>query len=332
MNNISTVITPAMATYLIGLLYRNTRTSWVSLAFLCARVSHDTLRRVLYQKVPWSRRLWESFAQGLVQKGGYLVIDDTSWERFTRVADAVSWVWSSSVGKPVGGMQVVLWLWTNGKGKVPVGIRIWRKGGPSKVELAIGLLRQARRRGLQPAYVLGDSWYAAGQILNLLDGWGWHYVMRLKSNRKVGDHSLRTTWPQRYGHAQGEFRGVAHPVLVVKDGRRSWGTNDLTLTPRDVKGHYSHRQQIEICQSQPIKMTWRPLRWLGATIIYLRGLVKREDIVDVDVLPGDDNFFDQTLHDRLAIGERQPLQVLPQQVTKAVGMLDDLLPVECLGA
>jgi hypothetical protein len=67
-----------MATYLIGLLYRNTRTSCVSLALLCARVSHDTLRRVLYQKVPWSRRLWETFVQGLVQKGGYLVIDDTS--------------------------------------------------------------------------------------------------------------------------------------------------------------------------------------------------------------------------------------------------------------
>ena len=51
--------------------------------------------------------------------GGYLVIDDTSWERFTRVAEAVSWVWSSSVGKPVWGMQVVLLLWTNGKWKVP---------------------------------------------------------------------------------------------------------------------------------------------------------------------------------------------------------------------
>ena len=93
-------------------------------------MSHDTLRRVLYQKVPWSRRLWEFFAQGLVQKGGYLVIDDTSWERFTRVADAVSWVWSSSVGKPVWGMQVVLLLWTDGKWKVPLGIRIWRKGRP----------------------------------------------------------------------------------------------------------------------------------------------------------------------------------------------------------
>lgn len=245
MNNISTGITPAVATYLIGLLYRNTRTSCVSLALLCAQVSHDTLRRVLYQKVPWSRRLWDTFVQGLVQMGGYLVIDDTSWERFTRVSEAVRWVWSSSVGKPVWGMQVVLLLWTDGKWKVPVGIRIWRKGGPSKVELAIGLLRQARRRGLQPAYVLSDSWYAAAEIMNLLDGWGWGYVLRLKSNRKFGEHSLRTTWPHRYGHARGELRGVEHPVLVVKDGRRYWGTNALTLTVREVKAHYSHRQQIE---------------------------------------------------------------------------------------
>lgn len=245
MDNLNAVITPAMAMYLIGLLYRNTRTSCVSLALLCAHVSHDTLRRVLYQQVPWSRRLWETFGQGLVQKGGYLVIDDTSWERFTRVAEAVSWVWSSSVGKPVWGMQVVLLLWTDGKWKVPIGIRIWRQGGPSKVELAIGLLSQARRRGLQPAYVLGDSWYAAAQLLNLLEGWGWRYVMRLKSNRKFGAQSLRTTWPHRYGHARGALRGVEHPVLVVKDGRRYWGTNDLTLAPRAVKAHYSYRQQIE---------------------------------------------------------------------------------------
>jgi putative transposase len=245
MDNISTVMTPALATYLIGLMYRNTRTSCVSLALLCAQVSHDTLRRVLYQKVPWSRRLWATFVQGLVQKGGYLVIDDTSWERFTRVAEGVSWVWSSSVGKPVWGMQVVLLLWTDGQWKIPLGIRLWRKGGPSKVELAVRLLSQARRRGLQPAYVLSDSWYAAARIMNLLDGWGWHYVMRLKSNRKFGAHSLRTTWPHRYGHARGELRGVAHPVVVVKDGRRYWGTNAVTLTSREVKAHYSKRQQIE---------------------------------------------------------------------------------------
>jgi hypothetical protein len=132
MNNINALLTPATAMYLSGLLPRNTRTSCVSLALLCAQISHDLLRRVLYQKVPWSRRLWESFAQRLVQRGGYLVIDDTSWERFTRVADAVSWVWASSGGKPVWGMQVVLLLWTKGKWKVPLGIRIWRKGDRRK--------------------------------------------------------------------------------------------------------------------------------------------------------------------------------------------------------
>jgi putative transposase len=234
-----------MATYLIALLFRNTRTSCVSLALLCAHVSHDTLRRVLYQKVPWSRRLWECFAQRFVLSGGYLVIDDSSWERFTRVADAVSWVWSSSVGKPVWGMQVVMLFWTDGKWKVPLGIRLWRKGGPSKIEWAIGLLSQAQRWGLQPAYILCDSWYAAAQLLNLLDRWGWKYVARLKSNRKLDKVALRTKWPHRYGQAQGNLHRVGHTVLVIKDGRRYWGTNDLRLTPHAVKAHYSHRQQIE---------------------------------------------------------------------------------------
>jgi hypothetical protein len=158
MNTINAVIPPAMATYLIGLMYRNTRTRCGSLALLCAPISHDTLRRILSQKVPWSRRLWDPFVQGLGQTGGSLVIDDPSWERFTRVAEAVSWVWSSSESKPGWGMPGVLGLWTEGKWKVPIGMRLWRKGGPSKVELAMGLVSQARRRGLQPAYVLCESW------------------------------------------------------------------------------------------------------------------------------------------------------------------------------
>ena len=133
MNNISTKITPATALYLRGLRYRNTRTSGVSVALLGAHMSHDTLQRGLYQKLPWSRRLWEGFAQGFVLTGGSLVIEDTRWERFTRVAAAVRWVWSSRVNKPVWGMQVVLLLWTEGRGKISLGIRLWRKGGRSKV-------------------------------------------------------------------------------------------------------------------------------------------------------------------------------------------------------
>jgi hypothetical protein len=115
---------------------------------------------------------------------------------------------------------------------VPLGIRLWRKGGPSKVALTIGLLSQAQRRGLQPAYVLCDSWDGATQVLNVLDSWGWKYVIRLKSNRKLDKASVQTKRPHRYGQAQGELHGVRHPVLAVNDGRRYWGTNALTLTPR----------------------------------------------------------------------------------------------------
>jgi len=158
MNNISTLLTPATATYLMGLLYRKTRTSWVSLALLCAHVSHDTLRRVLYQKVPWSRRLWESFVQGFVHKGGYLVSNDPSWERFTRVADVVRWVWSSSVGKSGWGMQVVLLLGMDGKWKIPISLRLWRRGGPSKVELAAGCSGKRNVRGCRPR----TCWRIAG--------------------------------------------------------------------------------------------------------------------------------------------------------------------------
>jgi hypothetical protein len=37
---------------------------------------------------------------------------------------------------------------------------------------------------------------------------------------------------------------VAHPVVVVKDGCRYWGTHDLTLTAQAVKAHYPSRQQL----------------------------------------------------------------------------------------
>lgn len=47
MDNIQLFITPALEAYRIGLTYRNTRTSCLGLAQLCAQFSHDSLRRVL---------------------------------------------------------------------------------------------------------------------------------------------------------------------------------------------------------------------------------------------------------------------------------------------
>ena len=46
------------------------------------------------------------------------------------------------------------------------------------------------------------------------------------------------------------------------------------------------------------------------TIIYLRGVVKREDIRDGNLLPGDHDFFDQTLGYGLAIGKGEAIEIL----------------------
>lgn len=56
------------------------------------------------------------------------------------------------------GLQVVLLVWTGGKRKIPVSMRLWQKGGKSKVELAKELIQEAADRGLCPKYVLFDSW------------------------------------------------------------------------------------------------------------------------------------------------------------------------------
>jgi hypothetical protein len=108
MVNINPLLTPALEAYLIALIYRNTRTSCLALAALCPATSHDALNRSLRSSFPWSRRLWELFSSRMIQPGGYLVLDDTTWERWAKHSEAVSWVWSSSTGHITQGCQVVL--------------------------------------------------------------------------------------------------------------------------------------------------------------------------------------------------------------------------------
>src|ERR1051325_586764 len=232
MNNIASILTPAMEAYLIALIYRNTRSSCLSLAALCSWVSHDSLNRLLHAEFPWSGRLWELLASRLVKAGGYLLLDDTTWGRWAKQAEAVSWVWSSSAGHITQGMQVVLLIWTDGYWKVPIGMRLWRKGERSKIELATEMLREAAERGLQPSYVLFDSWYAARGILNLLSELGWKYVARIKRNRLLDGEAIGQKWRHRFGQATGHLKRVERQVRIIKDGRRFFVTNDLKIKPQ----------------------------------------------------------------------------------------------------
>jgi hypothetical protein len=60
------------------------------------------------------------------------MIDDTVIPTPVATAmEGVAWVFSSQAPKPVYGCSVVLLGWTHGTRRLPLGIRLWPKGGPS---------------------------------------------------------------------------------------------------------------------------------------------------------------------------------------------------------
>ena len=262
MDNINPLLTPAMQAYLIALIYRNTRTSCLSLAALCSFVSHDGLNRLLHSSFPWSRRLWELLASRMIHQGGYLLLDDTTWQRQAKLAEAVSKVWSSTAGGVRLGMQVVLLVWTDGKRKIPASMRLWQKGGKSKVELAQEMIQEAAQKGISLKYVLFDSWYTSRSILNLIEEIGWKYVARIKSNRLLDSERISTKWPQRFGQACGHLKQVTAEVRIIKDGKRYWVSNDLELKPAQIKQQYRNRQQIE----ETFRLLKQEFGWGGSSV------------------------------------------------------------------
>lgn len=112
-----------------------------------------------------------------------------------------------------------------------------------------------------PEYVLFDSWYTAATLLHLLEGLGWKYVARLKSNRLFEGEPVCERWPHRYGRAIGRVRKVSHQVVVVKDGRRYFVSNDTQLSSGALKRHYRLRQQIE----EVFRLLKQEFGWGGAS-------------------------------------------------------------------
>ena len=146
--------------YLTALLYDRTSASGVALAEALQTVSHDRLMRRL--PGDWSgQTLLELAIRTLfVWERGYLIIDDTVIPKPLATAiEGLAWVFSSQDCKPVYGLSLVLLAWTHGTLRVPLGVRLWPKGDPSKYALAVEWLSYARHRlRCHPGSVLFDAW------------------------------------------------------------------------------------------------------------------------------------------------------------------------------
>jgi putative transposase len=241
--------------YLTALLYYRTSATCVALAEALQTVSHDRLTRML--QADWSgQRLLESACRTLfVWERGYLIIDDTVVPKpFATAMAGLAWVFSSQERKPVYGFSLVLLIWTDGHVRIPLGIRLWHKGGPSKLALALELLSYARNRlHCRPAYVLFDAWYPSKALLKRIRDYGWYFVCRLKKNRRFNGQPLRAYRRHPYWAESGWLSGGLK-VLVVRYGAKYYATNRLTLPAAEVRRCYRVRAQIEavirVCKDQ----------------------------------------------------------------------------------
>jgi hypothetical protein len=241
--------------YLTALLYYRTSASCVALAEALETVSHDRLTRLL--QADWSgQTLLELACRTLfVWERGYLILDDTVIPKpFATAIEGLAWVFSSQERKPIYGLSLVLLVWTNGTLRIPLGLRLWRKGGPSKHALALELLSYARNRlRCRPEYVLFDAWYPSKALLKRIRDYGWYFACRLKKNRRFNGQPLRVNRRHPYWAASGWLTGGLK-VLVVRHGAKYYATHRLTLPAAEVRRLYRFRAQIEevirVCKDQ----------------------------------------------------------------------------------
>jgi DDE superfamily endonuclease len=153
--------------YLTALLYYRTSASCVALAEALETISHDRLTRLLQGDWSGQRLLELAWRTLFVWERGYLIIDDTVIPKpFAAAIEGLAWGFSSQERKPVYGLCLVLLVWTDGTLRIPVGLRLWRKGGPSKSDLALAWLSDARHRlRCPPDFVLFAAWYPSSRLL-----------------------------------------------------------------------------------------------------------------------------------------------------------------------
>jgi putative transposase len=241
--------------YLTALLYYRTSATCVALAEVLPTVSHDRLTRLLQANWSGQTLLDLAFRTLFAGERGYLIIDDTVMAKpFATAIEGLAWVFSSQERRPVYGLSLVLLVWTDGTLRVPLGVRLWRKGGASKYALALELLSHARNHlRCRPEYVLFDAWYPSKALLQRIRDYGWYFVCRLKRKRRFNGHAVRHHRRHPYWAEIGWLRGGLK-VLVVRHGKKYYATNRLTLSAVEVRQLYRVRAQIEelirVCKDQ----------------------------------------------------------------------------------
>lgn len=149
---------------------------------------HDSYTRLLHRLEPDSAALWHDAQHEVRRTSGVLVLDDSVLDKpYARKMDLVHHMWSGKHHRVVKGIDLLTLLWTDGDRHIPCDYRLYDKPNDQKTKNDHfgDLLRAAKERGFAPECVLFDGWYSSGDNLKQLQKLGWHWLTRLKANRRV---------------------------------------------------------------------------------------------------------------------------------------------------
>ena len=150
--------------------------------------AHDAYTRLLYRLEPDSATLWSDVRAEVSRTTGVLVLDDSILDKpYARKMELVHHLWSGKHHRVVKGIALITLLWTDGDRHLPCDYRLYDKPNDQKTknDHFADMLAVAQGRGFAPECVLFDGWYSSLENLKALQKLGWHWLTRLKANRRV---------------------------------------------------------------------------------------------------------------------------------------------------
>src|SRR3990172_8517216 len=116
--------------YVVALVNYSGKASAANLSRTLAKYSHDFFTDILKSDFEGEMLLRYSIQRIHPLTAGWLIIDDTWLPKvFSRLLKCVSKVYSGKYKMPMWGISVVMLCWTDDKWRIPLDMRIWRRGG-----------------------------------------------------------------------------------------------------------------------------------------------------------------------------------------------------------
>lgn len=175
---------------------------------------------------------------------GRLIIDDTNHPKYG-LKNYTRKLKNLKTSGYENGFKLLLFLWESHNIRIPIGFALWGKESSSINDLALaGLSRIRNEFKLKPEIVLADGAFSVDKLVKRITDYGWPFVMRWRSNRKLSDKQIKKQIPRGYGDSIGLLQNSTK-VKIFRRKNRFYETNRMLWTMQDIVRKYKMRWKIE---------------------------------------------------------------------------------------